>query len=59
MNNETYHATCVGCRDPIHESAPDVKELTLSALGICTALVALLSTRLDIVAIKEGKAHIL
>ncbi len=55
----SHHAAGVCCRCSINNSAPDVEVLACTALGVRAAGVALLSTRIDIIAIKESESHVL
>jgi hypothetical protein len=55
----TYHTARVGGRDSIHHSAPDVKILASTAIGIGSASIAQFSTCLNVIPIEEREAHVL
>lgn len=56
---ETYHAACVGRRDTVDQSPPDIEVFAVSALRISTAVIAQVSTGVDIILVNESKAHVL
>jgi len=54
-----YHAARVGCGVSVYHSAPDVEVLACTAITIGSASVTLLSTRIHVIPVEEGEAHVL
>ena len=59
MDKLTHHTASVSGGNPVDQSTPDVEVSASTTIWICPTSIALLSTSIDVVPVKEDKAHIL